>query len=50
MTWSLDFMADRLGDGRPIRLLNVLDAFNRKGLGKGLVGILRAFQQSVRRK
>ena len=33
MTWSMDFMADRLGDGRAFRLLNVLDAFNREGLG-----------------
>lgn len=29
----MDFMADRLGDGRQFRLLNVLDAFNREGLG-----------------
>ena len=33
MTWSLDFMAARLGDGRQFRLLNVLDDFNRAGLG-----------------
>jgi len=46
MTWSFtarqafakqtplgDFMADRLGDGRAFRLLNVLDDFNREGLG-----------------
>ena len=26
-------MADQLGDGRPLRLLNVLDDFNREGLG-----------------
>ena len=26
-------MADRLADGRPFRLLNVLDDFNREGLG-----------------
>ena len=26
-------MTDRLGDGRPFRLLNVLDYFNREGLG-----------------
>jgi putative transposase len=31
--WSMDFMADRLGDGRTFRLLNVLDDFNREGLG-----------------
>jgi putative transposase len=33
VTWSMDFMADRLGDGRALRLLNVLDDFNREGLG-----------------
>ena len=33
MTWSMDFMADRLGDGRAFRLLNVPDDFNREGLG-----------------
>ena len=31
--WSMDFMADRLGDGRQFSLLNVLDDFNREGLG-----------------
>ena len=29
----MDFMADRLGDGRAFRLLNVLDDFNREGSG-----------------
>ena len=29
----MDFMADCLEDGRAFRLLNVLDAFNREGLG-----------------
>jgi hypothetical protein len=29
----MDFMADRLGDGRAFRLLNILDDFNREGLG-----------------
>ncbi len=33
VTWSMDFMADRLGDGQAFRLLNVLDDFNREGLG-----------------
>jgi putative transposase len=32
VTWSTDFVADRLGDGRAFRLLNVLDDFNREGL------------------
>jgi len=31
-TWSMDYMADQLADGRPIRTLNVLDDFNREGL------------------
>ena len=33
LTWSMDFMADRQSDGRQFRLLNVLDDFNREGLG-----------------
>ena len=28
LVWSMDFMADRLEDGRQFRLLNVLDDFN----------------------
>lgn len=31
-TWSMDFMADQLSDGRVFRTLNVLDDFNREGL------------------
>ena len=31
--WSMDFMADRLDDMRAFRLLNVVDDFNREGLG-----------------
>lgn len=36
MVRSMDFMADRLEDGRQFRLLNVLDDFNREGLGIGV--------------
>ena len=32
-TWSMDFMQDQLADGRNFRTLNVLDDFNREGLG-----------------
>ena len=30
--WSMDFMHDRLADGRIIRLFNVIEDYNRRGL------------------
>lgn len=32
LVWSMDFMADRLEDGRQFRLLSVLDDINRERL------------------
>ena len=46
-TWSIDFMADRLADGRPIRTLNVLDDFNCEGLDIK-VGFSRPAKRVVR--
>jgi len=31
--WSMDFMSDALSDGRTLRTFNVIDDYNREGLG-----------------
>lgn len=31
--WSMDFMADQIGDGQHLRTFNLIDDYNREGLG-----------------
>lgn len=45
-TWSMDFMADQRTNGRSFRTCNVLDDFNREGLGIE-VDILMHFRHNV---
>ena len=52
-TWSMDFMQDQLADGRKFRTLNVLDDFNREGLGIEVdfslpaVRVVRSLNQTI---
>lgn len=51
--WSMDFMHDQLSDGRSFRLFNVLDDFNREGLGIEVdlslpaVRVIRSLEQII---
>lgn len=51
--WSMDFMHDNLDNGRQYRLFNVLDDFNREGLGIEVdlslpsARVIRALDQSI---
>ena len=53
VVWSMDFMHDQLSDSRTFRLFNVLDDFNREGLGieadfsLPAVRVIRALDQII---
>jgi len=56
VTWSMDFMHDRLADGRGFRTFNVLDDYNREGLGIEVdlslpaPRVIRALEQIIERR
>ena len=51
--WSMDFMSDSLADGRALRTFNVIDDYNREGLGIEVdmslpsARIIRALEQMI---
>jgi putative transposase len=51
--WSMDFMSDTLTDGRTFRTFNVLDDYNREGLGVEVdlslpaVRVIRSLEQII---
>ena len=53
VSWSMDFMHDQLDDGRSYRLFNVIDDYNREGLGIEVdlslpsEGVMRALDQII---
>ena len=40
--WSYDFVADRTHDGRPLRILNVLDEYTRECLASVVARRIRS--------
>ncbi|EXJ09005.1 Integrase core domain protein [Nitrincola nitratireducens] len=51
--WSMDFMSDNLSDGRSLRTFNVIDDYNREGLGIEVdlslpsLRVIRALEQMI---
>lgn len=55
-TWSMDFMHDQLAEGHSYRLFNVIDDYNRQGLGVDVdlslpsSRVVRALDQIIERR